>query len=160
MNLRTLKKFSKRAVPYLDRVGDKRERYPAEKGDSYVGLVVRDMNKLDRHPSAHRKVIAKETHVATIAPKGRKGTKFPYVKLHYPCHPLKGTIMVGVMCGYEEPEWDEQTAWEALLRWVYNQHFWYDPDTDTSGSSIPKHLKPNDIFKEADRLLAAIDRAG
>jgi hypothetical protein len=36
------------------------------------------------------------------------------VLIEPPSHPRKGTIMVGCVSGYYEPEWDEQCAWSAL----------------------------------------------
>lgn len=39
-----------------------------------------------------------------------------------PHEPLKGTINIGWMSGYYEPEWEEETAWEALRTAVLN-HF-------------------------------------
>ena len=47
----------------------------------------------------------------------RDGRGWVYAKP--PCHPRKGTIMVGALEGYYEPEWDEETAYEALLDILY-----------------------------------------
>lgn len=153
MNLRTLKKLSKRAAPYLPKIGDTRAQFLAEKGENYHGLIIRDMTRLERCCSVHTDVINKQTHVATISPKCRVGTRYPYVKLSLPCHPLKGTPMVGGVSGYYEPEWDEETAWGALVNWVYGQFFAYNPNTDEAYCSR-KFSGVAAIFRAADELLS------
>jgi hypothetical protein len=45
-----------------------------------------------------------------------------WVVMYPPMSPLKGTVMVGEISRYYEPEWSEQTAWEALQRIVF-EHF-------------------------------------
>ncbi|CAN0620564.1 protein of unknown function [Burkholderia multivorans] len=73
-----------------------------------------------------------------------------------PSTPLKGTVMVGEMSGYYEPEWDEKTAWEALLEaidnhftdWNESGRIWLGPRIDT----------PTRIFAAAHEAIAA--RAG
>ena len=42
MNLRTLKKLSKRAAPLLPLLGDDRKQFPAERWDNYTGLLIMD----------------------------------------------------------------------------------------------------------------------
>ena len=153
MNLRTLKKLSKRAAPYLERIGDTRNMFKAEKDHNYHGLLIRDMNRLERIPSRHMEVISVETHVATIAPKSRAGSAYPFVKLLLPSHPLKGPQMVGCMSGYYEPEWDEETAWSALSNWVYNHFMDYDPATEDV-IATRRFRSPAEIFAAADELLS------
>ncbi|EBA18366.1 hypothetical protein RSK20926_11624 [Roseobacter sp. SK209-2-6] len=153
MNLRILKKLSKRAAPYLARIGDTREQFLAEKGENYHGLIIRDLAKLDRTPSCHTDIICKQTHAGTLSPKCRAGSEYPYVKLGYPCHPLKGTPMVGGMSGYYEPEWDEETAWTALRNWVVYQFFKYNSATDDAYFTWTPS-GPGDVFRMADELLA------
>ena len=153
MNLRILKKLSKRAAPYLTKIGDTREQFQAVKGDNYHGLIIWDLSKLDRCSSVHTEVVNSQSHVATIAPKCRKNSKHPYVKLSTPSHPLKGTIMVGGMCGYYEPEWDEETAWTALESWVWGQFFDYDPVADEAFYTRT-FSSPSEIFAAADELLS------
>lgn len=95
MNLRTLKKRSKLAVPFL--VGHYGYRaadfFPAEKGDNHHGMVIRCRHKPERH--------------------GLQGCGCAW-------HPLKGTPMYGEVSGHEEPEWDERPALAELrdsVRW-------------------------------------------
>jgi hypothetical protein len=52
-------------------------------------------------PSSHREVIEAERIVYT----SRAGNR---ISMRHPFHPRKGTIMIGGMTGYYEPEWDEQ----------------------------------------------------
>jgi hypothetical protein len=153
MNLRILKKLSKRAAPYLERIGDTREQFKAVKDENLHGLIIKDMTRLERRPSSHGDVIDKESHVATLQPKCRQGTRYPYVSLSYPYAPLKGTIMVGGVSGYEQPEWDEETAWGALSNWVWGHFFEYDPENDIAFYSRTFRT-PSEIFAAADELLS------
>lgn len=154
MNLRILKKLSKRAAPYLVRIGDKRTQFTAVDGDNFHGLKIRDITRLERTGSPNAKSVHRDMHFATIAPKCRAGTAHPYVHLSYPSNPIKGTVMVGAMEGYYEPEWDECTAWEALRNWVRG-HFWeYDEKTDRAYYTR-RFRNPGEIFAAADELLEA-----
>lgn len=99
MTLRTLKKRSKKAVPWLVKFFGYKpaDFFPAaqtRQGENYHGLKIR---------CAHRPVREAWLPDAT-----------------YQCcrncssTPLKGTPMFGCMSGYETPEWDERTAYEEL----------------------------------------------
>lgn len=90
MNLRTLKKRSKQAVPFLiAHFGRKRaDFFPAVRGDNYHGLIIRCPHKPGRF------------------------------RCDCQCHPLPGTPMTGEMSGGEEPEWAERTALEELQQAV------------------------------------------
>jgi hypothetical protein len=65
---------------------------------------------------------------------------------------LKGTVMVGAVSGYYEPEWDEETAWCALsqlVRW----HF-IEVDGETLQVTPTRPLRnPSQIFKAAHDML-------
>lgn len=153
MNLRILKKLSKRAVPLLHEIGEKRTIFPAEKEDNFHGLIVRDMARLERIGSVHTDVIDRQRHVATLAPKCRQGTARPYVKCYLSQHPLKGTPMVGCVSGYYEPEWSEETAYGALRNWVRWSFFEYDSKAD-EGRFIRSFKRPSDVFRAAAELLS------
>lgn len=158
MNLRTLKKLSRRAAAYLPRINDHRQQFPAEKDDNYTGLIIRDWNKLDRSAAAHQDMISQEMVAKIISPKSRSNDRLRYVVCRWPSAPLKRTIMVGAASGYEEPEWDETTAWEALSKWVWDQYFDYNPKTDEAFFSRrfdPR--RPGEIFQAADELLAQME---
>ncbi|MTH94977.1 hypothetical protein [Roseibium sp. RKSG952] len=153
MNLRTLKKLSKRAVPLLHQIGEKRTIFPAEKDENYHGLIIRDMTRLERYGASHADVINPQLHVATITPKCRQGTSQPYVKCYLSQHPIKGTPMVGEVSGYYEPEWSEETAYEALLGWVRWNFFEYDPKTE-DGRFTRSFKHSSDVFRAATELLS------
>lgn len=59
--------------------------------------------------------------------------------------------MVGGLSGYYEPEWDEETVWELLTKWIYCVC------TDWSGDSprptfIAKN--PTQVFEKAKEIIA------
>lgn len=150
-NLRIIKKLSKRAAPLLPLLGDKRKQFRAEKDENYQGLVVKDRKHWERCPSRHADALQQGTIVT--APRGRIGSTYPYVHVTAPSHPLKGTLMVGSMSGYEEPEWEEECAYGALLKFLQYQFFDYDPETDeghcTRDLSIPRL-----VFQAAEDVIA------
>jgi hypothetical protein len=123
MNLRTLKKLSKRAAPLLPILGDHRQQFRAERGDNYLKCQITDRKHWERGRSVHADCIS-DREIKTPA---RDGNGWVYI--HPPHHPRKGTVMVGAMSGYYEPEWDEETAWDALKDLVY-VHFtdWGEDD--------------------------------
>lgn len=126
MNLRILKKLSKRAAPLLPLLGDTRKVFHAEKNDSYVSIHGCDRKHWERlscdHPMPGRgKIIYTPRH----------GGK--QIVMWSPSNPLKGTAMVGAMSGYEEPEWDEQSAWESLCDLVWNHFTTWEDVTDSCG---------------------------
>ncbi|WP_376959676.1 hypothetical protein ABNQ39_07135 [Azospirillum sp. A26] len=112
MNLRILKKLSKRAAPLLAHFDIELHRLLlAEKGDSYTGLLIKDRTCWDRGRSVHDEVGLHE-----IKHPARDGNGWVYMRP--PSHPLKGTPMVGRTVGYEEPEWEERTALEELMECI------------------------------------------
>jgi len=121
MNLRILKKLSKRAAPYLPLIGDMREQFRSGPGRNYHGYLIRERKHAERVSSCHDEPISSDMLLIT-RPRSRAGTRHPYVKLYPPSHPRKGTIMVGATSGYYEPEWDEECAFAALSVQVYG-HF-------------------------------------
>lgn len=152
MNLRILKKLSKRAVPLLHQLGEKRTIFSAKKEENYHGLIIKDMTRLERWGSSHANAINSQRHVATITPKCRQGTEQPYVKCYQPQHPIKGTPMVGWVSGYYEPEWIEETTYEALLNRVIWAFFEYNA---TGGGRFTKSFRyPSDVFRSAAELLS------
>lgn len=123
MNLRTLKKLSKRAAPLLPLLGDTRQQFPAERWDNYTGLVIRARKHWDRSPCHPSYEPWSDRSIKVTTRAGQTIAMSP------PSHPLKGTVMVGAVTGYYEPEWDEQTAYEALLSIVRVEFTdWIDRD--------------------------------
>ncbi|MBB3940729.1 hypothetical protein GGR39_002386 [Novosphingobium fluoreni] len=117
MNLRILKKLSKRAAPYLPLFGDTREQFRSGRGDNYHGLIIRDRTCFERSPchSSYAQGAYLWGGEVRICVQARAGHRY---MISPPPHPLKGTIMVGGMSGYYEPEWDEETAFGALRQQV------------------------------------------
>lgn len=149
MNLRILKKLSKRAAPLLPLLGDRREQFLSEKGDNYHGLVIRARKHWERCPSSHADCIRQGEIV--IAPRARAGSRRPFVKVYPPSHPWPRTVMVGGMVGYYEPEWDEETAWGALDNIVRN-HFC---DWNEDGPTPTRRFRnAGDIFRGAADIIA------
>ena len=146
MNLRILKKLSKRAAPLLPLLGDDRQQFPAIKGDNYHGMIGFPRKNFERGRSVHADVM-REGEIKTPAKDGNG-----WVYQWPPYHPLKGTVMVGATTGYYEPEWDEESAWGALNNLVWATF------TDWSGED-PVPLRtfngPGDIFLAAHELIAA-----
>jgi len=157
VNLRILKKLSKRAAPYLAQLGDKRQQFRSEPQDNYHGLVIRARKHWDRSIAVHADVIGASEGAYVIAPKCRQGTRYPFINVTPPCHPWPGTIMVGQVSGYYEPEWDEESAWGAL-RQLVAAHFtdwdaWANEDASRPWST--RRLRtPAEIFRAADDLVA------
>lgn len=141
MNLRILKKLSKRAAPLLPLLGDHREQFRSEKDDNYHGLIIRARKHWERmrcHPS-HQEKCSDSAIIYTSRTGHRISMRTPY-------HPRKGTIMVGAMQGYYEPEWDEESAYGALLTAV----IWHFTDY-----SDPDHLRPTRSTRTPHEVFAA-----
>ena len=149
MNLRILKKLSKRAAPYLPLLGDNREQFLSEAGDNYHGMVIRARKHWERCPSVHADCMRAGEYV--LSPKGRSGTRWPFVKVYPPSHPWPSTVMVGAVSGYYEPEWDEECAWAALDTLVRDHFCEWDEDGPTPTRRI---RTPRDVLRAADDMLA------
>jgi hypothetical protein len=149
MNLRILKKLSKRAAAYLPLLGDRRAQFPAEAGENYHGVRVRARKHYERCPSVHTDLFD-EDEICT-APRCRRNHVWPYIKLRPPVHPLAGTIMVGAMSGYETPEWDEESAWGALADQVH----WHFVQFNEDALVPTRRLRtPSEVFRAADDMVA------
>jgi len=119
MNLRRLKKLSKRAAAYLVPLGDHRQQFRARRMDECcTGLRIWDS-------------------------RGERNS--------WDTHPLPGTPMIGGMSGYYEPEWDEETAWEALCNLVIYQF------TDVVEREDGLHMVSTRKLRTASQVFAAAD---
>lgn len=143
MNLRILKKLSKRAALLLPLLGDCRDQFPAGKDDSDTSIGGCDRKHWERLSVSHGE-------------KPWRGIKFKvkraerWVVMYPPTSPLKGTVMVGEMSGYYEPEWSEQTAWEALRAAVFEDC----TDWTEHGFTITRDLSTTRHVLAAARELA------
>lgn len=94
MNKRILKKLCKRAAPLLAEFGDTREQFRVERHDPPAWTCPRmDRKSLDRW--------------------GGKPCSYGFFDA------LKGTVGVGSMSVGEEPEWEDEPAYDALLQHLY-----------------------------------------
>lgn len=163
MNLRILKKLSKRAAPYLPLLGDKREQFRSERWDSHPLPLIGDRKHWDR--SWCREDYEPRNDWST--PRGKQikfTTRKGRTMLMQPPHsPRKGTIMVGACWGGDEPEWEDETAWGALHTLVLH-HFtpasaWaafaqWDGEGEPPQWSLERPLNtPRQIFQAADDML-------
>jgi hypothetical protein len=157
MNLRILKKLSKRAAPLIALLGDSRKQFPAEKWECYVSIGACDSKHWER---SHAKCPMDRRGEIKYRPS--KGDD--WIVMRRPLHPLKGTIMVGAMSGYYEPEWDEESAWESLCNIVWGHFTSWEDVTDSTGDcewptpTCTRDLStPKLVFAAAREILA--DRA-
>ncbi|WP_186275820.1 hypothetical protein [Burkholderia gladioli] len=138
MNLRILKKLSKQAAPLLPLLGDRREQFPAEKGDCYTSTTGHDR----KHWERMRALYPFEGDI-----KCRPAQGMHWIVMREPRHPLKGTIMVGSMVGYYEREWCEETAWESLCCLVSDHYTdWNEHGPVWTG---PKLGYPSQVLRAA-----------
>lgn len=171
MNLRTLKKLSKRAAPYLPILGDNRQQFPAVGDENYHHGFIGDRKHWERgrcHPSYEARNSWTSARGAEIVRKTRSGRT---IVIRPPVHPRKGTIMVGATTGYFEPEWDEQCAWSALEN-IVRDHFtdWDSLIRDTedgksdeapAGGYLTRDLSTvSQIFRAADEMVARKPNGG
>lgn len=153
MNLRTLKKLSKRAAPLLLQLGDDRQQFPAEKLENYHETFIGDRKHWDRRRCAPNYEGRNDWGIprgAEIVFTTRKGSR---VVMHTPWHPRKGTIMVGAVSGYYEPEWGEQDAWFALDSIVRSHFEMYSDEGDFLGLSRDLNT-PAQIFNAAKDIIS------
>ena len=113
MNLRILKKLSKRALPLAEKAGILRgqDQFAAEKGECLVTLRKPERKSMNRMRALHPSGLT-DRYIP-----GRSGEFF--IAFHNTTAALKGTPMVGAMEGYYEPEWEEDAVWDRLCNWVY-----------------------------------------
>jgi hypothetical protein len=150
-SLRVLKKLSKRAAPLLASLGDDRKQFRAERGESYIGIVIMGRKHWERSRSVH----ADGLRQREIITKARRGNG--YIRVYPPSQPLKGTVMVGAVSGCYDPEWDEESAWEALEGIVsdYFTEVEYNEDgIDRMWLTRPLNI-PADYFAAADEIIKA-----
>lgn len=159
MNLRTLKKLSKRAAPLLSQLGDDRQQFPAKKRDSYHEAFIGDRKHWERnrcHPTYQGRNGWGSPRGAEIVFTTCKGKR---IVMRPPSHPRKGTMMIGAMSGYYEPEWDELDAWSALDS-IVRDHFevWSDVGEFLGLSRALK--TPRQILAAAREIIADAQPGG
>lgn len=162
MNPRILKKLSAAAAPLLPLLGDRREQFRATLHRNYHAVFMPDRRHWDRSP-CHP---THEPWNRWSTPRGmprRFVTKAgQHMVMEPPSTPLAGTIMVGAMSYGEEPEWSEETAYEALaetVSWCFMEigH----EDDDCLVRFTRRLVTPTEIFAAAREIIAAdaVERA-
>lgn len=130
MNLRILKKLSKRAAPLLPLLGENRKVFKCDEGGD-IGFYIMDRKHWERMCVHHGGASCQSR--PTLKYKVRRGTH--WIVMWAPHDAWPGTMMVGAMSGYYEPEWSEQTAWEALLDIVWDHFTELEYVTDSTGDA-------------------------
>ena len=147
MNLRILKKLSKRAAPLLPKLGVEMEQFRADPDDSgYIATRIHAHKHLERWTTEQDR----EPYSDQIKRLTRDGKRWVYLS-----HPMarKGTIMVGGVSGYYEPEWSEESAWCCLRHLVY--HHFIDYGDDGEKWELTRPLKtPTQVFAAARYIIA------
>lgn len=150
MNLRILKKLSKRAAPLLPLLGDDRKQFRAERFDNFTNTLITDRKHWERHCTVWKS--PEPNTPGRIFFTTRTG-RIAYMTNHY-VHPRKGTIMVGAVSGGEEPEWDEETAWDSLREIVW-WHFVHYDGTQDSPVQRRSLRTPAEVFAAAAEIITS-----
>jgi len=140
VNPRILKKLCKRAAPLLAVLGDRRDQFKVvEPGDVSWCFTGFDRRSYTRPRSL--RAINPAVEGDWIVPK-------------------RGTIAVGGMSGYEEPEWDDEPAFFALVGLVYWETVG-DPDSQDDVSRMRAAERglgsPAGVFKLAAEMVSRGD---
>lgn len=131
MNKRILKKLCKRAAPLLPLLRDDRQQFPVSSEWPCESWSIRGMDRKSYD---------------------RWGGKIN--KHNYFC-PLHGTIGVGGTSGYEEPEWEDTSAWQALKDIVFAECI-VGPPFNWSKCKLDRRLdNPSQVFAAAAEKIAA-----
>ncbi|WBU27631.1 hypothetical protein OOZ54_13255 [Rhodopseudomonas palustris] len=156
MNLRTLKKLSKRAAPLLEQLPFAAgQQFPAPRDDdSYHNTFIGDRKHWDRLP-------CHPTYEARHDWPGKRGAEIVFMTragrrkiLRPPTDARKGTIMVGGMSGHSEPEWTEESAWDALYGYVSAHFTEYVPGSDGEDPHLTRRLdNPSDVLRAAREII-------
>ncbi len=157
MNLRTLKKLSKRAAPLLPMLGDTREQFQSERGDNYHCCFIGDRKHWVRrkvHANYQGRNEYRHHRGAEVVYTTKSGQR---MVMCHPSHPRKGTIMVGATSGYYDPEWDEESAYASLANLVRG-HFtdWEKMEIEglpRSGALTRDLSTPSKVFSAARDMI-------
>jgi len=153
MNPRILKKLSARAAPLLPILGDHREQFRADDERNYHSVFMPCREHWERsscrpgHEPWNLWSTPRGMPRCFVTRAGRHMVMSP------PSTPLPGTIMVGAMYGGEEPEWSEETAYEAL-RTILSFHFsGFDHEAENLFCTR-RLITPTEVFAAAAEAIA------
>lgn len=162
MNLRILKKLSKRAAPFLAALGIKDEQFPAERWEDYTDSSGHDRKHRGRNRA--RYPMAPRDNDIHLTP--RRGEGVIVLSETY-LHPWPGTVMLGWSSGYETPEWEENDAWSILKRhvldhWTEYREVAVDDESDFPDYALITHRRfrnPSEILRAVPEVIEARQRA-
>ena len=127
MNLRILKKLSKRVAPVVAAiVKDQDAFFKADAGDNFTNTGRHDRKHWERTRSVHDDLFFKQD----IKTKAFDGNGYICLSRQF-IHPWKNTDMIGWMVGYYEPEWEEETVWDYFKGYVFQSFTSYKEIPDT-----------------------------
>lgn len=152
MNLRILKKLSKRAEPLLRQICRRPQLFRAERDGNFTSTRIRARKHQDRTRLSREPINLRD---GSTAHRTRDGSA--WILMCEPYQPRKGTVMIGAMSGGEEPEWDECTAWDELRDIVWTHY------TDWSGETptVTRRLRiPSDVLRAAENMVAELAQEG
>lgn len=164
MNLRILKKLSKRAAPLLIEIdGDDRAHWVTSDGDGEIEIGGMDRKHMDRIRTYYQEPTSMFT---VIVPARRDIGGRSHIALYGPHTPLPGTPMLSWSGGYFDDDGVTLSAWETLERRADDAVIDFVEDgKDDEGFPIHRrvvlrHLRnPSDILRQA-RAMAITAKAG
>ena len=148
MNLRILKKLSKKALPLLIKIDPKYAALsftPDRDEPGYTTSAGHDRKHWDRTPTAHS-VLQGEV---VIPRKGKRQDHKPFIWIRAPYDSWPGTPMIGYTSGWYEPEWEERTTWDELVQVAHSYNWievarpmedWQDEFDDLPDMILPKSI--------------------
>lgn len=143
MNLRILKKLSKRAAPLVVALGDSRERFKSEKWEGENPYSRQAFERKHWRRCQARYPIDGD-------PKYMPRHGKQWIVFREPSSPLKGTEMFGSMDGYYEPEWGDKPAWAVLTEYVLSE----TTDWNTEELRATRHFSnPSEILAFARQMV-------
>lgn len=153
MNLRILKKLSKRAALLLLQIDDRGEHFRADpdEGTGHIGILIKDRKHWVRGRSVHDDCYSERM----IKNPARDGNGWVYMTPDFTMA-RRGTMMVGGMDGGMQSEWSERSAWEALCELVFWNFVNVYVDSSMDGRAEPTRPldTPSQIFKAAADMIA------
>lgn len=165
MNLRILKKLSKRAMPLLSELGLARNHWLPEDGEGEIRhLMGFDRKHMERHRCSNPDLIyGGGEKLIRLARRPISGRAF--IAMIEPSEPWAGTPSITWSSSYESYECDGETAWEHLEIHVRDAVTDYEVTGDAEAGDtdyrivVRERLRhPSDVLRKA-RELVVMERA-
>lgn len=159
MNLRKMKKLSKRAVPLLEALGHGKQIFLSVKDEGDLKTIINEKKHWNRCP-ARNVELAEVVQGFGYRPKCREQRTHKFIIVYPPSAPLKGTPMIGWDEGFCAHEWHEETCWEFLCSIV----FWHFVDEKVRFDSVElvatrDFSKPHQVLAAAREMIAERESA-